>query len=258
MTEAEQAALRRDGYLGGRLRLWQPARGYRAGTDAVLLAAACPACPGETVLELGCGVGTASLCLAARVPDRALTGIERQPGIAALARRNAAECAAPLAVLEADLARLPADIRQFRFDHVIANLPYFRRDISRASDHAAREAAMGEDTPLAVWIEVAARRLKPAGWFTMIQRSERLGEVLAMLRDLGSVQIQPLAPREGRDANLFLLRARKGGRAALRLHAPLILHHGERHEADGDDYSEAMTSVLREGAALPGFGAATI
>ena len=42
-----------NGFLGGRLRLWQPARGYRSGADAVMLAAACPARPGERVLELG-------------------------------------------------------------------------------------------------------------------------------------------------------------------------------------------------------------
>jgi tRNA1Val (adenine37-N6)-methyltransferase len=81
--------LTRDAFLGGRLHVWQPARGYRAGTDPVFLAAACPARSGEHVLELGCGVGVASLCLAARVEGLALTGVERQVDYAALARRNA-------------------------------------------------------------------------------------------------------------------------------------------------------------------------
>lgn len=252
------APLTCDAYLGGRLALWQPAEGYRAGIDPVLLAAACPARSGESVLELGCGTGTASLCLAARVADLALTGIERQPEVAALARRNAAENRIPMTVIEADLAHLPAGLRQGSFDHVIANPPYFRRDISHPSRHAAREAAMGEETPLATWVDVAARRLVPGGWFTLIQRPERLDGILGALRDLGSVQIQPLAPRAGRDAKLILLRARKGGKAALRLHAPLILHEGQTHERDGDDYTDGLTSVLRGGTALPGFGAAPI
>ena len=80
---------RDDAFLGGRLVLRQPARGYRAGADAVMLAAACPARAGERVLELGCGAGVALFCLGARVPGLDLTGLERQPGMAELARHNA-------------------------------------------------------------------------------------------------------------------------------------------------------------------------
>ena len=83
-------ALTDDKFLMGRLRLLQPAQGYRAATDPVLLAAACPASAGQSVLDLGCGAGAAALCLAARVPGLALAGLELQPGYADLARRNAA------------------------------------------------------------------------------------------------------------------------------------------------------------------------
>lgn len=254
----DEMPLTRDAYLGGRLALWQPARGYRAGIDAVLLAAACPAEPGQSVLELGCGTGTASFCLAARVPGLALTGVERQPEIAALARRNGAENDIPMEVVEADLADLPAALLRRSFHHVIANPPYFQRETSHASPHEGREAAMGEETPLALWIGTAARRLAPKGWLTLIHRPERLADILGVMAGLGSVQVQPLQPRQGRDASLLLIRARKGGRAPLRLHAPLLLHRGKMHEFDGDDYSEGLSTVLRGGAALPGFGAAAM
>jgi SAM-dependent methyltransferase len=102
------AATTADGFLGGRLLIHQPVAGYRAGTDAVLLAAAVPARAGDRVLELGCGVGTAALCLMARVPGLSVTGVERQPDYADLARRNASENGLPLQVVTADLARLPA------------------------------------------------------------------------------------------------------------------------------------------------------
>lgn len=250
--------LSRDAYLGGRLSLWQPRQGYRAGIDPVLLAAACPAHPGDSVLELGCGVGTAALCLSARVEGLVLTGIERNPEIARLARRNAAENEADMTVVEADLASLPSDIRQKRFAHVIANPPYFLRHQSHASPHGAREQAMGEETPLETWLAAAARRLAPKGWLTLIHRTERLSDILQNLNDLGSVQVQPLQPRTRRDSHLVLIRARKGGKAPLRLHAPLVLHRGKMHEFDGDDYTEAVSAVLRKGAALPGFGIANI
>lgn len=244
--------LTHDAFLGGRVRLWQPARGYRAGVDAVLLAAAVDARPGQRVLELGCGVGTAALCLAARVPGLSITGIERDETSAGLARRNAAETGAPLEVITADVAALPREVRQIGFHHVMLNPPYFRRDASRASDHARREAAMGEspDLPLADWLATGARRLSPGGCLTAIHQAERLGDLLDGLAGLGSVQIQPLAPREGRRARRVLVRARKGGRAPLALLPPLVMHAGRAHTHDGEDHTPALRAILREGAAL--------
>ena len=155
----------RDAFLGGRVVLRQPRNGYRAATDPVFLAAACPAKAGEHVLELGCGVGAAALCLATRVAGVQIIGVERQPDYAALARENAAVAGADLQIVQADLTALPADLRQMQFDHVIANPPYFGAgEGSRAKD-AGREAANREDTPLADWIAVARARLKPGGWY---------------------------------------------------------------------------------------------
>lgn len=245
-------ALTRDLFLGGRLRIWQPQAGYRAGIDPVLLAAATPVGSGQSVLELGCGTGVASLCLGARIAGLSLTGVEVQPAYADLARRNAAENGIALTVVTADLTRLPAELKSRSFDHVVANPPYFRREGSSTAGDAGREAALGETTPLETWIDVAARRLVPGGWLTLIQRAERLPDLIAALDTrLGGIEILPLAPREGRAARLVLLRAQKGGRGAFRLHFPLILHEGLRHLRDGDSYTEAIDGVLRQVAALP-------
>ena len=116
---------RDDAFLGGRLVLRQPARGYRAGADAVMLAAACPAEQGQRVLELGCGAGVALFCLGARVPGLDLTGLERQPALAELARHNAAATGIAARIVAGDLAGMPPGLRAEAFDHVIANPPFF-------------------------------------------------------------------------------------------------------------------------------------
>lgn len=239
-------------FLGGRVQLLQPRRGYRAGVDPVLLAAAVAARPGEAVLELGCGVGTALLCLGARVPGLTLCGVEVQPDYAELARRNAARNRLSAEVVCADLADLPPGVKARTFDQVLANPPYFQRTTSHASPDAGRETGRGEGLVLGHWIAVAARRLRTGGFATFIQRAERLPEMLAGCEGrLGGLEVLPLIPRAGRAARLVLLRGRKGGGAAFRLHAPVVLHHGEAHLADGDDYAPRIADVLRNGAALP-------
>ncbi|WP_322865266.1 tRNA1(Val) (adenine(37)-N6)-methyltransferase [Aquicoccus sp. G2-2] len=240
-----------DRFLGGRLRLWQPKHGYRAGVDPVLLAAAVNATPGQSVLDLGCGVGAAGLCLAARVPGVALTGLEVQPDYAALARRNAAENAIPFEVVEGDLAALPAGLKARRFDHVMMNPPYYDRATGTAARDRGRELALGGELPLSAWVDVAARRLAPKGFLHVIMRAERLADLLSAVQArLGSLQLLPLIPRRGRDSQLVILRARKGGRAAFRLHDGLVLHEGAAHSGDRENYSAEIRRVLREGAAL--------
>lgn len=240
--------LTRDAFLGGRVFLYQPRSGYRAGVDPVLLAATVPAQAGQSVLDLGCGVGAAALCLGARVPDLHLTGVEKQPEYAELAHRNGN---GTFEVIIADVCDLPSELRQRQFDHVITNPPYFDRSAGRVSAHTAREAALGETTPLSGWVKVATKRLKPKGYVHIIHRAERLPDILnAFPNGMGSIEVLPLSARVGRMAELVIVRARKNGRAAFKLHAPLILHEGTHHKRDADDYVASIRAVLRDGAAL--------
>lgn len=241
---------RRDGFLGGRVHAWQPQRGYRAGADAVMLAAACPAKPGQHVLELGCGAGVASLCLAARVEGLRLTALELQPTYAELARQNAAENGFDMQVMIGDLAAPPPELRAMSFDQVILNPPFFGP--GTPAPETGRATARHENTPLSLWLQAAARRLKPGGQLTLIHRIERLPDCLAGLdQGMGALALLPIAARHGRPADRFVLRATKGSRTPMQLLSPFVMHASQSHLGDGaDDFTEAARAVLREGAAI--------
>lgn len=244
-------ALTRDEFLGGQLTLMQPKAGYRAGIDPVLLAASVAAQPGQMLLDIGCGVGTAALCAARRVPGLRVVGLEIQEDYAALARQNGAANGIDLDVTTGDLAQMPDVLKARQFNHVIANPPYFDRQKSTSSNTPDKERALGEGTPLAEWVRQAAKRAAPGGTVTFIHRVERLPDLLSEFQKrLGSLELLPLAPRENKRSRMVILRGKQGGRAEFRLCSAWILHQGTAHDGDKESYTAPTSSVLRDGAAL--------
>lgn len=239
-----------NGFLGGRLRISQPVHGYRAATDPVLLAAAMPARAGESVLDLGCGACTAALCLAARVGDLTLHGLELQPFYAGLARQNAARNGCALTVHEGDLRIMPAALKALTFDAVMMNPPFHRPGDIGSPDCGRDIANRRGGATLSEWIDAGLARTRPGGHVVTIMRTEGLPEILAALAGRASAVALPLAARTGRDAGRVIVKARKGGRAPFRLAPPLVLHAGEAHTSDGDDYAPQARAILRDAAPL--------
>lgn len=237
-----------DRFLGGRVIVRQSANGFRAGLDAVMLAAAIPARSGDDVLELGAGAGTASLCLASRVPGVSITGVEIDPELVALANENAKAnaCDGTVRFAAADIFNLPAELKR-DFAHVFCNPP-FHPEIGEVSPDARRDVALRDIGKLVDWMETGLRRTMSGGTFTTILRADRLGEALARLPDRG-VMIFPLWPRVNEPAKRVILQVRKGGHAKSVLTPGLVLH-----EADGR-YTDAADAILRNGAVLRLIGA---
>ena len=234
-----------DAFLGGRVTLEQPASGFRAGLDSVMLAAAVPARPGDTVLELGSGTGAAALCLMARVDNLRLIGLEIQDDYAALARANAARNASTARFLTADVERPPGALEPHTFDQVMMNPPFFVEGPADVSPDPARRTAMSADPDLIPrWVAAARRYLKPQGRFTAIIPSERLPALLgALAKGFGAATVTPLWPEAGAAAKRLIVTAQMGSRAPLQLRPGLVLHENGRNTA-------AAEAILRGGAAL--------
>ncbi|HEV2264886.1 MAG TPA: methyltransferase [Stellaceae bacterium] len=237
-----------DALLGGRVKLLQPTEGYRVAIDPVLLAAAVPADVGDSVLDIGCGVGAASLCLAARVPDCRITGIETQRDLVRLAGENASRngVADRVTVMAGDIRNPPPRLEPGRFAHVMANPPYMEAEAASPSPLAAKATATVESgADLAAWVRFALAMARPRGSITFIHRADRLEHLLAQFAGrAGGIVVLPLWPGAGKPAKRVIVHARKDVATPTRLLPGLILH-----EADGR-FTAAADAVLRGGGAL--------
>jgi tRNA1(Val) A37 N6-methylase TrmN6 len=237
-----------DALLGGRLRLRQPTSGYRVAIDPVFLAAAVPAGPRDSVLYVGCGVGAAALCLAARVPGCRVTGVELQRELVRLAGDNIVlnELSAQVFVMQGDLLSLPPRLAPGAFDHVMANPPFLEAGSATAPPDPGKASAQLEgDADLAAWIRVALAMVRTKGSLTFIHRADRLDALLALLAGkAGEITLYPLWPGRGKPAKRVIVRARKQIASPTRLLVGMILH-----EDDGA-YTAAADAVLRGAAGL--------
>jgi tRNA1(Val) A37 N6-methylase TrmN6 len=244
----EETSWSEDRLLDGRISLKQPHHGYRAAIDPVLLAATTPALPGERVLDVGAGVGAASLCLAFRVPCLQVTGLELQPDLAELAAVNIRDNGLDdrVHILTGDLLSPPGDLSPASFDRVMSNPPFQKAGTHTPPPGASRALAHGEGSAdLAAWIAFCTRMLKPRGTLTLIHRADRLDDLIALLHGrFGAVTLIPLWPRIGQPAKRVLVTARRGARSPAALSAGLTLH-----EASGG-FTPAAEGILRHGNAL--------
>jgi tRNA1(Val) A37 N6-methylase TrmN6 len=235
-----------DTLLGGRVTVAQPADGYRVAVDAVLLAAAIAARPGQHVLDLGCGVGSAALCLAWREPSLTIAGLDRETVFLDFARANATANAMQERVgfVAGDVLEPPAELG--RFDQVMANPPYLKRGTATVSAHPLKAAATMEgEARLADWIACAAALLRPGGILTVIHRADRLGDLLAALTPrFGGILILPIHPKPDRRAKRVILRAILGSGERL-----TVLPGFHLHREDGA-FTPTAEAILRHGAAL--------
>ncbi len=239
----------KDSFLGGGIRIWQPKKGYRAGIDPILLAASVNVSAGQKVLDLGCGVGTASFAIGYRVKNVELYGIEFQKVFADLADLNSKENGIEFQVECANISKLSSNITSKNFDHVIANPPYFDRKSSVRGINVSKEKSFGDTRPISEWLKVAAKRAKPKGFVHFIVRSDRLMEIFTnMPNSLGSLVITPVISRKNENAKLTILHAKKNGRAGFIISSPIVLHPLKSDSRE--KYVPEVDKVLRNGASL--------
>ncbi len=247
---AVPGSLTEDAFLGGRLRILQPEKGYRAGIDAVFLAAAIPCQAGETLFEAGIGTGVAALCTIARNPTIHVTGIEIASRYTLLCNENAkrngfAHCVRVITAdvkdaLRRDLSEMP---QHGSFNHAFANPPYYEETKSTPSPNLlkAQAHAFGPDD-LEIWVKAMHVMVANRGSVTIVHRAETLGKILTAMEDrFGDIRVAPLYAREGTAASRVVVQGIKGSKAPMQLLPGLILH------GENSQFTPDADAVLRDG-----------
>lgn len=236
-----------DDFYDGRLKLYQPAKGFRAGTDSLLLAASLDANLSGEVLEIGCGAGGALLPAAFRLTKTHITGLEVDEGMAALARKGveANDLISRVEIVEGSAANLDRTW-QNKFDLVFSNPPFFETGTIQAPG-AGKEAAYLEDVPLKDWINAMLFALRPKGTFVMVHRAADLARILSVIeRQCGEITVLPVHSYPGAEAKRVLVRARKALRSGpMRLLEPKYLY-----QSKGGERTDWALAMQRDGAGL--------
>jgi tRNA1(Val) A37 N6-methylase TrmN6 len=229
-----------DRLLNGQVRLRQAARGYRAGVDAALLAAACDARPGERVIDVGCGAGGALLAAAFRRPHTLFTGLEKDPAALGLAEVNAADnLMSHVKLVAGDVANGFKALGVAPFDAALCNPPFFEDPKTLRAPAPEKRSAWMADEGLDAWTSFLLKAVREGGTITLIHRADSLADLLRRLAPkAGSFQIRPLHPFADAAAKRVLVRAVKTGKAPLVLLPALVLH--ERGGAKHTDEAEAI------------------
>lgn len=237
-----------DYLLGGRILLRQPVQGYRVAIDPIFLAASLEVHDGDAVLDIGAGVGAASLCLAVRVPHCRIVGLELQRSSMRLAAENIAlnNLRERVEILSGDLLQPPPRLAAGTYAHIMTNPPYLEATRVNAATNAHKQLSNVESSvSLEQWAKFCLLMVRPKGTVTFIHRADRLAEILSYFNGkLGDIVVYPLWPSEGKPAKRVLVRGRKNSHGALTLAPGMILHH-----SDGK-YTPMAEAILRNASPL--------
>ncbi|OEG62495.1 MAG: methyltransferase [Halanaerobium sp. MDAL1] len=217
------------------LEIIQDDRFFKFGTDSVLLANFVELRRGDKVIDLGTGSGVIPLLLAYKNEDLELTGVEIQAEAADLARRNVEfnQLENQIKIINEDLCQLEGVFEAGSFDAVVSNPPYLPVQAGKMKENdfvaAARHEIYAE---LEDVVAEAARLLKYGGHFFLVHRAERLTEVIETLarHNCQAKELRLVQARIDSEADIFLLKAKKGANPGLRVKPVLIIYQEQSSE----------------------------
>ena len=248
-----------DAFHRGGFHLVQPARrGHRAGTDAMMLAAAVPGGFAGRLADLGAGAGAAGLAVASRCKGARVVLVERDAEMARHAQASIghalnAHLGARAEVIVADVTaagrtRAAAGLQDRACDFAIMHPPFNAAADRSSPDELRRSAHVMEDDLFERWIRTAAAIVRPRGGLAVIARPASLAAILDAIKGrFGDARIVPVLPRPGEAAIRIVIRAVRASRAPLSLMPALVVH-----DEEGEGFSARAEAINNGRASLFG------
>lgn len=238
-----------DTIFGGALALEQPRDGHRFGIDSVILACQALHQPPDAVLDVGCGCGVLALIAGHKHPKARLYGLDIQPELIALARRNAERngLAARAQFTAGDIrAEAPAGWPEQGFALILMNPPYFPKGSGRLNPDDGKAIARHElHGDLSALLRASAAHLHKRGALRMIYPAQATLRALDAARRAG-LKVEALRPVYAfvdQPARFVVLELRRGGRQEMSLRPGLIMYNAR----PGRQYTPVITAMLQEG-----------
>ena len=226
------------GFFDGQVKIKQPTKGYRAGTDAILLASSIIAKENEMVLELGCGSGIVMLLASFHNKSAQFTGLEKSEEMLELARQNTRDNK-NIKIVSGSIRNIPKNWH-LKYDQLMANPPYFddRRAVRMPKNKQA-SFVNKKGIGLNDWVAAMLLTLKPRGIGTLIYRADGLEKLMSLLYDkVGKIRILPIHSYSDQAAKRVLVQFRKGVKSESAILPALIMHErgsDKRYSAHAND-----------------------
>jgi tRNA1(Val) A37 N6-methylase TrmN6 len=214
--------------LGGGLTLFI-SKEHRFGTDAVLLAEFAAPRRKDSVCDLGTGCGIIPFLLIRDFGVKSITAVDIQSeAIALLGKSIEYNNINSIIPINSDMKDLPADLNG-AFDVVTCNPPYKAVGTGILSDGNAKVTARHEvSCTIDDVCGISKRLLKSGGKLCMINRAERLADVIFSMRQahIEPKRLRFISKNKNSSPVLFLIEGIKDGKSFMKIAPPYFTHEG--------------------------------
>ena len=234
-----------DSFIGGKIKIYQPVKGYRAGLDAVLLASTVKTFDKCKLLDVGSGTGVISFCIAYRSNNIFITGIEKNFTYYSLSLKSKKinNLKSIINFSNTDLAY----VNNFQYDIVVSNPPWFLKGSTYESDNNLLNDAKIESLDLNIWIQKIYENLNSKGSYYTIFPYNRVDKIVRLLEHYFTlVNIYPISSFLDSAPNKAIIYAKKTGKNKLcKVHNRIIIHKSD------NSFKDNVNDVLNKGISFP-------
>ena len=210
------------------LRLIEDKNSLTFGTDAYLLAAYLPKRSYAKAVELGTGSGAISLLALTNKKCKSVYGIEVQPTIADIAKRNGEINAIDtFTVINKDLRQITASDTEGEVDLVFSNPPYMKSTSGKLNDNQQKNISRHEIFgDIGDFCACAKKLLKHGGDFCVVYRPDRMADLIHQLKlhNLEPKKLTFIHANSHTPPSLLLISAKLGGKSGLVVDKPIYIY----------------------------------